>query len=109
MFSNTPKLAIIVAILYLIIFFALGSGLINSIIEGRQSSTAFIIPSRSVQTIGETILITIILFMGLVGVHLVYRSGKAVTIKSQEGFLATGFAIIGISMVLGFMVVNFKI
>ena len=109
MLPNTGQLALIVAITYLIIFFLLGSGVFNSIIEGpAQSTSTFIVPSRSAQTIGETIVTTMILFIGMAGSFLLYRSGKAVHPKTQGGLLAAGFTIIGIALILGFRLVTIK-
>ena len=34
-----------------------------------------------------------ILFMGMVGAFMLYRSGKAITPKTQEGLLAAGFTV----------------
>jgi hypothetical protein len=72
------------------------------------STSSFIVPSRSIQTIGETIVTMMILFMGMVGTFLLYRSGKAVTPKTQEGLLAAGFAVLGISLMIGFRLIDFK-
>ncbi|HZA07277.1 MAG TPA: hypothetical protein VE619_06200 [Nitrososphaeraceae archaeon] len=109
MHYRSPKIVLLVAIAYLIVFFALASGLFNSIIEGsRQGTSAFILPSRSVQTIGETIVTMMILFMGMVGTFLLYRSGKASSLKTQEGLLAAGFAVLGISLMIGFRLITFK-
>src|SRR5919205_3315507 len=108
MHYRSPKIVLLVAIAYLVVFFALASGLFNSIIEGsRRGTSSFILPSRSVQTIGETIVTMMILFMGMVGTFLLYRSGKAITSKTQEGLLAAGFAVIGISLMLGFRLITF--
>jgi hypothetical protein len=50
-----------------------------------------------------------ILFMGMVGAFLLYRSGKAPSLKTQEGLLAAGFAVIMISLMLGFRLIDFKV
>ena len=42
MLPNTGQLALVVAVVYLIIFFLLGSGVFNSIIEGPGVSTRYI-------------------------------------------------------------------
>ena|SRR5581483_9788786 len=106
---NIGQLALIVAVVYIIVFFLLGSGVFNSIIEGpNQGTTNFIVPSRSVQTIGETIVTTMILFIGMAGTFLLYRSGKAANPKTQGGLLAAGFTIIGIALILGFRLVDIK-
>ena len=110
MHYRSSKAIMIVAVAYLAVIFALASGVFNAIIEGgRQGAASFILPTRSVQTIGETIVTTMILFMGMVGVFLVYRSGKATTIKTREGLLAAGFAVVGMALILGFRLIDFKV
>ena len=106
---RSSKAVMIVAVTYLVVIFALASGIFNSIIEGgRQGATSFILPTRSVQTIGETIVTTMILFMGMVGAFLLYRSGQVSATKTQETLLAAGFGILLISLTLGLMLVNIK-
>jgi hypothetical protein len=87
------KYIIIASIIYLVIFFAFASGLVNSIIEG-PAAKALVVPSRSIQSIGETIVTVMILFMGLIGAYLLYESGKAQSAKKQWVFLIAGFATI---------------
>lgn len=109
MSSKTSKIAVVAAIIYLMVFFAIASGIINALIEGGAAgSGAFILPSRSVQTLGETIVLVFILFIGMGGAIMLYRAGKSLTTKTQGVFLASGFALIAISMMLGFTMVNLK-
>jgi hypothetical protein len=108
MLSGT-QITMVVAISYLVVFFSLGSGLINAILEGGRYTRSFVIPTRSAQTIGETIVTTMILFMGMSGALLIYRVGKARTPKSQEALLIAGFAVLAISLTLGFRIVDIKI
>lgn len=110
MILNIQKAIMIVTVVYLVLFFALGSGLFNSIIEGTARSTrTFIIPTRSIQTIGETIVTTMILFIGMAGAFLLYKAGNSVNPKNQGGLLIAGFATIGIAMLLGFRLVDIKV
>ena len=51
---------------------------------------------------------TMILFIGMAGAFLLYRSGKAVNPKTQGGLLVAGFATIGIALILGFRLVGIK-
>jgi hypothetical protein len=107
--SKTSKLVIVAAILYLMVFFALASGIINAIIEGAAAgSQAFILPTRSAQTIGETVVLVFILFIGMGGAIMFYRVGNSLTTKTQGIFLVSGFALIAISLMLGFTLVNLK-
>jgi hypothetical protein len=110
--SLSPKksrIVTIAAIVYLIAFFALASGIFNALIEGvAAGSQAFILPTRSAQTLIETIVFVFILFIGMGGALLLYRAGRSATSKTQAAFLASGFALIGISLMLGFTLVNLK-
>jgi hypothetical protein len=107
--SRTSKLVIVVAIIYLLVFFALASGIINAMIEGAAAGAgAFILPTRSAQTLGETIVLVFILFIGMGGAIMLYRAGSVGTTKTQGAFLASGFALIAISTMLGFTLVNLK-
>ena len=108
MLQNVYKVAGFVAVGYLAVFFALASGLVNSIIEGRTLK-AFIAPSRSVQTIGETVVMTTILFMGMAGVFFLYQAGKSQTPKSQQMLLIGGFGVLGIALLIGYYLVNAKL
>lgn len=108
MLTSTSKFITLATVLYLVAFFAFASGLVNSIIEGGQSRE-FIIPSRSVQTIGETIVIVMIFFMGMFGAYLLYNSGKAASPKSQWAFMTGGFTVLTIALIVGFSIVKIKI
>jgi len=108
MLTSTSKYITIATVVYLVAFFAFASGLVNSIIEGSRSKE-FIIPSRSIQTIGETIVIVMILFMGMFGAYLLYNSGKTSTPKSQWGLLSGGFTALTIALIVGFSIVKIKI
>jgi hypothetical protein len=110
MIFSASRIVLITAVAYLVIFFALVSGLINAILEGaRTPRGTFIIPSRSIQTLGETIVSTIILFMGMAGAFLLYKSGQVLTTKGQEALLAAGFGILSISLTLGLMLIKIKV
>jgi hypothetical protein len=106
---KTSKLVIVAAIVYVIAFFALASGLINALIEGATaSSQAFILPTRSAQTLTETVVLVFILFIGMGGAIFIYKAGQGGTTKTQGAFLASGFALVAISLMLGFSLVNLK-
>jgi hypothetical protein len=107
MLTSTSKYITIATVLYLVAFFAFASGLVNSIIEGGRSK-GIIIPSRSVQTIGETTVIVVILFMGMFGTYLLYNSGKAASSKSQWSFLIGGFTVLIIALTVGFSIIKIK-
>jgi hypothetical protein len=96
------------AVAYLAVFFALASGMINALIEGRNLG-GFVLPSRSAQTIGETVVITLILFIGMTGTFMLYHSGRSTNPKVQQALLIAGFGVLGIALLLGFILVNVKL
>ena len=108
MLTTTSKVAWVVAVGYLAFFFALASGMINSIIEGRDLS-GFVVPSRAAQTIGETVVITLVLFIGMAGTFMLYHSGRATNPKVQQALLIAGFGVVGIALLLGFIMVSVKL
>ena len=105
--SGRSSVIFIVAGAYLITFFALASGLVNASIEGVGTG-AFIIPTRGIQTLGETVAITMILFIGLAGTFLLHRAGKAFETRIQNAYLAGGFGVVAVAMLLGYILVNVK-
>jgi hypothetical protein len=108
MLMPPSKVVWIVAIAYLTTFFALASGLINALIEGRGINR-FMIPSRSAQTFGETVVVTLILFIGMAGTFMLYQSGRSANPKVQKALLMAGFGVLGIALVLGFILVGVKL
>lgn len=111
MLLSANKIILIASSIYLVTFFALGSGLFNSILEGSDRlSGSFIIPSRSIQTVAETVVMIIIFLLGTSGVYLLYKAGiSQASIKNQGALMAAGFVIIGIALVLGFRIVDIKL
>jgi UPF0716 family protein affecting phage T7 exclusion len=108
MLKSTSKLVWVIAVAYLAFFFALASGMINAIIEGRDIG-GFILPSRAVQTIGETVVITLVLFIGMAGTFMLYNSGRATNPKVQQALLVAGFGVLGIALLIGFILINVKL
>ncbi|HEY7508107.1 MAG TPA: hypothetical protein VH677_03180 [Nitrososphaera sp.] len=106
--GSASKVAVIVAGGYLIAFFVLASGVVNASIEGAGTQ-AFIIPSRSVQTLGETAAITFILFIGLAGMLMLHRAGAVTAPRAQKSMLGGGFGIIGIAMFIGYLLISVKV
>jgi ABC-type polysaccharide transport system permease subunit len=108
MLTTPSKVVWIVAVAYLTTFFALASGVINALIEGRGINR-FMIPSRSAQTVGETVVVTLILFMGMAGAFMLYQSGRSANPKVQKALLIAGFGVLGIALLLGFILVGVKL
>ena len=111
MLMGSNKSILVASSIYLVFFFALGSGLFNSILEGSgRLSGSFIIPSRSIQTVAETVVMVIIFLLGTSGVYLLYKGGISQTpIKNQGALIAAGFVIIGVALVLGFRIIDIKL
>src|ERR687896_1990379 len=108
MLTTHSKVVWIVAVAYLTTFFALASGLINALIEG-SGINRFMIPSRSAQTVGETVVVTLILFMGMAGAFMLYQSGRSANPKVQKALLIAGFGVLGIALLLGFILIGAKL
>ena len=108
MLTTPSKVVWIVAVAYLTTFFALASGLINALIEGRGINR-FMIPSRQAQTVGETVVFTLILFMGMAGAFMLYQSGRSANPKVQKALLIAGFGVLGIALMVGFILVGVKL
>jgi hypothetical protein len=107
--TTSSKFVGVVAIAYLVVFFALASGMVNAIIEGGSRGEAFILPSRSVQTSGETVVITLLLFIGMAGTFLLYESGRSLDPRAQKAMLISGFGAMGVALLIGFMLVSVKL
>src|SRR5215218_2502494 len=108
MLTTPSKVVWIVAVAYLTTFFALASGMINALIEGRGINR-FMIPSRSAQTVGETVVVTLLLFIGMAGAFMLYQSGRSANPKVQKALLIAGFGVLGIALLLGFILVGVKL
>ena len=108
MLTPPSKVVLIVTVAYLTTFFALASGLINALIEGRGVNR-FMIPSRQAQTVGEAVVVTLILFIGMAGTFMLYQSGRSANPKVQKALLIAGFGVLGIALLLGFMLVGVKL
>ena len=107
---NIGRIVSVTSIIYLIFIFAFASGAIHALTEGgRTGQQLFLVPNRSTQTMAESVLSTLIFFMGLAGVYFIHRSSKPQTAKAQKMFFVAGFSIIGISLLAGFLLLNFKL
>ena len=112
MIVNIKKIVSITSIIYLIFMFAFVSGAIHAIIEGGRTPAGqqfFLIPDRTTQTMAESVLSTLVFFLGLAGVYFIHRSSRPQTAKSQKMFFIAGFSIIAISLLAGFLLINFKL
>lgn len=107
---NKSILVISVSVIYLVFFFALSSGLVNALLQYNEIPKGFlVIPNRSIQTITETFAFVVILFIGVGGVVLLYRSGSTSKIKNQYSLLGAGFVLLLISIGIGFWLLKIKV
>ena len=110
MIVNIKKIVSITSIIYLIFMFAFASGAIHALIEGgRTAEQVLLIPDRATQSMAESVLSTMMFFLGLAGVHFLHRSSRPQSAKSQKMFFVAGFSIVGISLLAGFLLLNFKL
>jgi hypothetical protein len=107
--SKLPKILTAISIIYILILFAFASGLVNSMIEGsRIPEGTFLVPIRSIQSIAETITSVFILSIGTGGIFLLYSSTTVKSEKTRMVMMTVGIIIIGISLLIGYRLVDLK-
>lgn len=99
---------LILAGVYLIVFFAFTAGLINSLIEGQSFSMAGFIPSRAVQNNYETVIGVFTLIFGFVGVLVMYKAYSALKRNEKYGLLCIGIIISSISILAMYRIIEAK-
>lgn len=101
-------LNLILAGIYLIVFFAFTSGLINSLIEGQSFSINGFIPSRAVQNNYETTIGVFTLIFGFVGALVMYKAYSALKRNEKYGLLCIGIIIFSISVLAMYRIIEAK-
>lgn len=99
---------IVVTSLYILIYFAFTSGLINAIIEGQNYNQAVFLPSRAVQNNYETTIGIIVLLFGLLGAILAAKAYGIEKINEKYALLGAGFLILIISMIFMYKIMELK-
>ncbi len=99
---------IIVASIYIVIYFAFTSGIINAIIEGQDYNRATFLPSRAVQNNYETLIGITVLAFGFIGALLTARAFIADKINEKYALLGGGFLILLISMIFMYKIMELK-
>jgi hypothetical protein len=92
------QINILLASIYLIVFFAFTAGLINAMIEGQKYNVYQFIPSRSIQNNYETIIGISILLFGFIGAIVMYKAYDTIKKNEKYIFLSTGLIIFSISV-----------
>ena len=98
-------------IAYITIFFALISGIFNTIIEGSNPiyAAALIIPNRSAQTWSEVIINFFSLTLGSAGAYLLYRTNRTNSVNNTSNFLLLiGLSSILLAAALGLFMIQVK-
>ena len=99
---------IIVACVYILIYFAFTSGLINAIIEGQDYNQAIFLPSRAVQNNYETSIGIAVLVFGLLGAFLTAKGFIVNKLNEKYALLGAGFLILIISMIFMYKIMELK-
>lgn len=99
---------IIVTCIFILIYFAFTSGLINAIIEGQAYNQAMFLPSRAVQNNYETTIGVIVLIFGLVGAILAAKAYGIEKNNEKYALLSAGFLILIISMIFMYKIMELK-
>jgi|TARA_B100001750_G_scaffold248263_1_gene277892 hypothetical protein len=100
-----------VEIAYITIFFALISGIFNTILEGSNPiyASALIIPNRAAQTWSEVVINFFALTLGSTGAYLLYRSKRTNSPSNSPNFLLLiGLSSILLAAALGLYMVQIK-
>jgi hypothetical protein len=102
------KPVLILASIYVLIYFAFASGLINAIIEGHDYNQAVFLPSRAVQNNYETVIGVTLLLFGFVGALIAVRAFNVEKLYEKYALLGSGFLIMVVSMIFMFKIMELK-
>lgn len=98
----------ILAIIYVLIYFAFAAGLINAIIEGHDYNQAVFLPSRAVQNNYETMIGITLLVFGFVGALIAAKAFNAEKLYEKYALLGAGFLIVMVSLVFMYKIMELK-
>jgi hypothetical protein len=99
---------LILASIYILIYFAFASGLINAIIEGQNYNQAAFLPSRAVQNNYETMIGVTLLVFGFVGALIAVKAFNVEKLYEKYALLGSGFLIMMVSLIFMFKVMELK-
>ena len=102
------KPVVILASIYVLIYFAFASGLINAIIEGHDYNQAVFLPSRAVQNNYETVIGVTLLLFGFVGALVAVKAFNVEKLYEKYALLGSGFLIMMVSMIFMFKIMELK-
>jgi hypothetical protein len=102
------KPVLILASIYILIYFAFASGLINAIIEGQDYNQAVFLPSRAVQNNYETMIGVTLLLFGFVGAMIAVKAINVEKLYEKYALLGSGFLIMMVSLIFMFKIMELK-
>jgi hypothetical protein len=102
------KPVVILAIVYVLIYFAFAAGIINAIIEGHDYNQAVFLPSRAVQNNYETMIGITLLVFGFVGTMIAVKAFNVEKLHEKYALLGSGFLIIMISLIFMYKIMELK-
>jgi hypothetical protein len=102
------KPVLILASIYVLIYFAFAAGLINAIIEGHDYNQAVFLPSRAVQNNYETIIGITLLVFGFVGALIAVKAFNVEKLYEKYALLGSGFLIMMVSLIFMYKIMELK-
>ncbi|MDF0681597.1 MAG: hypothetical protein P0116_11600 [Candidatus Nitrosocosmicus sp.] len=102
------KPVIILASIYVLIYFAFAAGVINAIIEGHDYNQAVFLPSRAVQNNYETMIGIVLLVFGFVGALIAVKAFNVEKLNEKYALLGSGFLIMMVSLIFMYKIMELK-
>ncbi|ALI36852.1 hypothetical protein NMY3_02661 [Candidatus Nitrosocosmicus oleophilus] len=102
------KPVIILASIYVLIYFAFSAGVINAIIEGHDYNQAVFLPSRAVQNNYETMIGIVLLVFGFVGALIAVKAFNVEKLHEKYALLGSGFLIMMVSLIFMYKIMELK-
>jgi hypothetical protein len=102
------KPVIILASIYVLIYFAFAAGVINAIIEGHDYNQAVFLPSRAVQNYYETMIGIVLLVFGFVGALIAVKAFNVEKLNEKYALLGSGFLIMMVSLIFMYKIMELK-
>ena len=99
---------IILASIYVLIYFAFAAGVINAIIEGHDYNQAVFLPSRAVQNNYETMIGITLLVFGFVGALIAVKAFNVEKLYEKYALLGSGFLIMTVSLIFMYKIMELK-
>ena len=102
------KPVLILASIYVLIYFAFAAGVINAIIEGHAYNQAVFLPSRAVQNNYETMIGIVLLVFGFVGALIAVKAFNVEKLNEKYALLGSGFLIMIVSLIFMYKIMELK-